>query len=98
MAAIYREVYHDKHCYIGVGLSNLAGVSQQRGDNRRAEALFREVLQRYADTLPPGHQLTGIAKIRRGRARWLDAAREDLAKLPNASAAARLVLDKNASR
>jgi serine/threonine-protein kinase len=125
MTAIYREIYQDKHYYIGVALSNLAGVAQQRGDYRRAETLFREVVQRYADTLPAEHQLVGIAKVRLGRAvmsqrryddaekeilagygilqkqtsppaRWVTFAREDLAKLPNPSSAARSLLGSKA--
>ena len=66
MVDVYREVYHDKHYYIGVALSNLAGVYQQREQYTTAESLFREVLRRYADTLPNDHQLVGIAHIRLG--------------------------------
>ena len=67
MADVYREIYDDRHYYIGVALSNIGGVYQERQQYARAEALFREVLRRYADTLPAGHQLVGIARVRLGR-------------------------------
>jgi hypothetical protein len=50
-----------------VALSNLAGVRDMRKDYAGAERLFREVLRRDADVLPPGHQLVGIAHVRLGR-------------------------------
>ena len=84
MVGIYREVYADKHYYIGVGLSNLGGVEQERGAYAKAESLFREALRRYGDTLTPGHQLIGIARVRLGRAilgqrRYREAEAESLA-------------------
>jgi serine/threonine-protein kinase len=34
----------------------------------RAEELFRQALQQYANTLPPGHLNMGVGRIRLGRA------------------------------
>ena len=55
MTQVYREVYHDKHRNIGIALSNLAGVYQEKKQYARAESVFREVLRRYADVLPADH-------------------------------------------
>jgi serine/threonine-protein kinase len=67
MAKIYREVYNGKHYYIGIALSNLAGVYVDEKQYNQAEKLFREALQLYSETLPADHLNVGIAKIRLGR-------------------------------
>ena len=84
MVDVYREVYHDQHRNIGIALSNRAGVYQERKQFTRSEAIFRDVLRRYADVIPADHQLVGIAKVRLGRQilrqqRFADAERETLA-------------------
>jgi len=81
---VYRKIYDDKHYYIGVALSNLAGVYQQRKQYARAEGIFRDVLRRYGETLPVDHQLVAIAHVRLGRQiafqkRYADALAESLA-------------------
>jgi tetratricopeptide (TPR) repeat protein len=73
MADIYRSVYTGKHYYIGIAESNLADVYVEKKNYKEGERLFREALSMYgqsmyAQTLPPGHQLVGIARVRLGRA------------------------------
>jgi tetratricopeptide (TPR) repeat protein len=68
MLEIYRDIYSGRHQFIGIALSNLAGVHLERGDPRRAEALFEEALQLYAELLDPNHPLIGIARVRAGNA------------------------------
>ncbi|MDB4910077.1 MAG: hypothetical protein JWO39_900, partial [Gemmatimonadetes bacterium] len=63
---IYRSVYDDRHYLIGVALSNLSGVALERKDYGKAEALLRDALARYRQTLPSDHQLIGIASVRLG--------------------------------
>ena len=84
MADIYRQIYAGKHYYIGIALSNLAGVYVDQKQYAKGESLFREALQMYAETLPPDHQLVGIARARLGRAllqqhRYADAETESRA-------------------
>jgi len=67
MTDIYREVYGGKHYLIGVALSNLGGVYMDLKQYERAEQLFRQALQSFADTLPPNNQNTGIARSKLGR-------------------------------
>lgn len=67
-AEIYRAVYHNRHYLIGIALSNLAGVYVERKQYVRAEQLYRDALQVFAETLPPGHLNTAIAQIKLGRA------------------------------
>jgi len=49
-------------------LSNLASVYLAQKDYARAERMFREVIQRYGETLSPNHQFRAIAQIKLGRA------------------------------
>jgi serine/threonine-protein kinase len=84
MVAIYRAAYDDRHYLIGTALSNLATVHNERKDYRRAEALYREAVRRFADTQGPTHLNTGIAHIKLGRSllrqgRFAEASRETLA-------------------
>ena len=72
MAEIYRSIYAGKHYYIGIALSNLAGVWVDRKNYGEAERLFREALQLYSETLPAGHLNVGIARVRLGHALVLD--------------------------
>ena len=67
MAQIYRTVYKDKHYYIGVALSNLAGVYHDRKQDAEAERIFHDVIRRYREVLEPDHQLMGIAHVRLGQ-------------------------------
>jgi serine/threonine-protein kinase len=67
MAEIYRKVYNGKHYYIGIALSNLAGVYVDKKQYKQAEKLLRETLQLFSETLPADHLNVGIAKIRLGR-------------------------------
>src|ERR1035438_5998416 len=67
-ADIYRKVYDGKHYYIGVALSNQAGVYVDKKQYDRAEPIFREALQMYSETLPANHQLVAIAQVRLGDA------------------------------
>ena len=77
MAEIYRSVYAGKHYYIGIALSNLAGVYVERKNYTLAERLFREAIQIYADALPPGHLNAGIAHVRLGHTFALERRHQD---------------------
>ena len=68
MADICRSVYAGEHYCIGIAESNLADVYVEKKNYKEGERLFREALSMYAQTLPPGHQLVGIARVRLGRA------------------------------
>ena len=67
MIAIYEKVYAGKHYLIGIAKSNLASVFMRREEWVRVEALFRESLTVYTQTLPPGHINEGICRIKLGR-------------------------------
>ncbi len=68
MVEIYRSCYHGKHYLIGIALANLGGVFMARKDNVRAEQLFHQALNMYAQTLPPNNLNEGITRTRLGRA------------------------------
>jgi serine/threonine-protein kinase len=67
MIAIYKEVYHGRHYLIATATSNLGGVFTERKNYARAEALLRDAVARFTDTLSANHLNTGIARIKLGR-------------------------------
>ena len=76
MADIYKSVYAGKHYYIGIAVSNLAGVYIDRKNYGEAERLYREAIAMYKQTLSPEHLNVGIARIRLGHGfEWLQLAR-----------------------
>jgi serine/threonine-protein kinase len=84
MVDIYRAVYHDRHYLIGTAQSNLATVYVGEKQYARAEALYREAIRRFTETLPPNHTNIGVARIKLGRAlllqnRYAEAEQESLA-------------------
>jgi tetratricopeptide (TPR) repeat protein len=84
MVEIYRAVYHDHHYLIGTAQSNLASVYVGQKDYSRAEALYREAIRRFGETLPSTHTSIAIARIKLGRAlllqkRYHEAEQETLA-------------------
>ncbi len=83
-ADIYRAVYGDHHYLVAIALSNEAGISMDKKDYPRAEQLFRDVIRRYKETLPPDNVNLAIAHIKLGRTllrqnRYKDAESETLA-------------------
>jgi tetratricopeptide (TPR) repeat protein len=85
---VHGKVYDGKHYYIGVALSNEAGVYVDKKQYDRAEPIFREALQMYSETLPANHQLVGIAQVRLGDAlahqrRYVEAEAESRAGYEN---------------
>jgi serine/threonine-protein kinase len=81
---IYRAVYGDHHYLVAIALSNLAGISMDKKNYPRAEQLFRDVIRRYAETLPADNVNIAIAHIKLGRTllrqnRYTDAEPETLA-------------------
>src|SRR5207248_11323362 len=50
-----------------IAVSNLAGVYLERKQYGRAEELYREALQVFAETLPADHLNVGITRIKLGR-------------------------------
>jgi serine/threonine-protein kinase len=81
---IYRAVYGDHHYLVAIALSNLAGISMDKKNYPRAEQLFRDVIRRYAETLPADNVNIAIAHIKLGRTllrqnRYKDAEPETLA-------------------
>jgi eukaryotic-like serine/threonine-protein kinase len=64
---IYRSVYHDHHYLIAIAQSNPGGAYMGQGQYARAEALIREAVRRFTETLSAGHINTGIARIKLGR-------------------------------
>jgi serine/threonine-protein kinase len=81
---IYRTVYGDHHYLVAIALSNVAGIYMDKKDYPRAEELFRDVVRRYAETLPADNVNTAIAHIKLGRTllrqnRYKDAEPETLA-------------------
>ncbi|MGH9668297.1 MAG: tetratricopeptide repeat protein, partial [Bryobacteraceae bacterium] len=67
-ADIYKAAYGERHYRYPLALSNLASVYLQRGEYIRAEAMYRQVIQLFTETLSADHQYTGIAQIKLGRA------------------------------
>jgi serine/threonine-protein kinase len=68
MGDIYRTIYGGKHYLLATANSNLAGVYVARKDYPRAEALYRDAIVMYTETLSPTHLNTGIARLKLGRA------------------------------
>jgi serine/threonine-protein kinase len=83
-ADIYRSVHGDRHYLVAIELSNVAYMHMQRQDYGAAEALFRNVIPLFAETLSPDNVNTGIARIKLGRTllragRYAEAEQESLA-------------------
>jgi serine/threonine-protein kinase len=83
-ADIYRGVHGERHYLVAIELSNVAYMHMQRKDYGVAEALFREVIPLFAETLSPDNVNTGIARIKLGRTllragRYAEAEQESLA-------------------
>jgi serine/threonine-protein kinase len=83
-ADIYRSVHGDRHYLVAIELSNVAYMHMQRQDYGVAEALFRNVIPLFAETLSPDNVNTGIARIKLGRTllragRYAEAEQESLA-------------------
>lgn len=81
---IYRGVYGDNHYLVAIALSNVAGIYMDKKDFPHAEQLFRDVVRRLTETLPPDNVNIGIAHIKLGRTllrqkRYKDAEPETLA-------------------
>ena len=68
MLDIYKAAYGEHHYLYALALSNLASVYLAQKDYARAEPMFREVIERYGETLSPEHQFRAIAQIKLGRA------------------------------
>jgi len=83
-ADIYRGVHGERHYLVAIELSNVAYMHMQRKDYGVAEALFRNVIPLFAETLSPDNVNTGIARIKLGRTllragRYSEAEQESLA-------------------
>jgi serine/threonine-protein kinase len=65
---IYSKAYGDRHYRVALAISNSASVYLNRKDYARAEAMYREAIERYRQVLPPGHAYIAIAEIKLGRA------------------------------
>ena len=68
MEDIYRSVYSNRHYLIGVAEANRGGVCMEKKDYVRAEELYRNALQIYAETLPTDHQNVAVGRAKLGRA------------------------------
>jgi serine/threonine-protein kinase len=67
VAEIYRSIYGDHHYLVAIALANVASQYMDKKDYASAEPIFRDVLRRLAEALPPDNVNTGIAHIKLGR-------------------------------
>jgi eukaryotic-like serine/threonine-protein kinase len=67
VADIYRSVYGDHHYLVAIALANIASQYMDKKEFARAEPLFRDVLRRLKESLPPDNVNAGIAHIKLGR-------------------------------
>lgn len=66
-AEIYASVNGEKHSFVAVELSNLAGVYRDEKQYARSEQTYRDVVQRLTKALPADHLDVGIAQIKLGQ-------------------------------
>jgi eukaryotic-like serine/threonine-protein kinase len=67
VAEIYRSIYGDHHYLVAIALANVASQYMDKKDYASAEPIFRDVIRRLAEVLPPDNVNTGIARIKLGR-------------------------------
>jgi eukaryotic-like serine/threonine-protein kinase len=67
VAEIYRSIYGDHHYLVAIALANVASQYMDKKDYASAEPIFRDVIRRLTEVLPPDNVNTGIARIKLGR-------------------------------
>ena len=67
VAEIYRSVYGDHHYLVAIALANVASQYMDKKDYASAEPIFRDVIRRLTEALPPDNVNNGIARIKLGR-------------------------------
>jgi serine/threonine-protein kinase len=67
VAEIYRSIYGDHHYLVAIALANVASQYMDKKDYAAAEPIFRDVIRRLTEVLPPDNVNTGIARIKLGR-------------------------------
>jgi eukaryotic-like serine/threonine-protein kinase len=67
VAEIYRSIYGDHHYLVAIALANVASQYMDNKDYAAAEPIFRDVIRRLTEVLPPDNVNTGIARIKLGR-------------------------------
>jgi eukaryotic-like serine/threonine-protein kinase len=67
VAEIYRSIYGDRHYLVAIALANVASQYMDKKDYASAEPIFRDVIRRLTEALPPDNVNTGIARIKLGR-------------------------------
>jgi serine/threonine-protein kinase len=63
---VYRALRGDQHYMVALEMANVASVYLRQRDYPHAEELFREVLRRYAKSLPADNQNVAIVRIKLG--------------------------------
>ena len=67
VAEIYRSIYGDHHYLVAIALANVASQYMDKKDYASAEPIFRDVIRRLTEALPPDNVNTGIARVKLGR-------------------------------
>jgi eukaryotic-like serine/threonine-protein kinase len=67
VAEIYRSIYGDHHYLVAIALANVASQYMDKKDYASAEPIFRDVIRRLTEALPPDNVNNGIARIKLGR-------------------------------